>query len=545
MTTDEATRKLIDGLKTTCAAFGLGNDGNEYKIVIQVFLYKFFNDKFGYEAKKNKQFGVRLSNAEKWDAEYDTFSEDEVLDLFDTLPAGTPKIKPVHTISHLYNAIGKQEFSALLDSTMLDISNLNSDIFAVATEAGTKVNIFEPITTFIPDEKRRDEFAISLMRHVADPETNFEQIFSMKYDFFSAMFEHLIKDYNKDGGGKYAEYYTPRSIALIMAQLLVGEEKDLRSVECYDPSAGTGTLLMALAHTIGEDKCTIYSQDISQKSSKMLRLNLILNNLVSSIQNILQGDTLLHPGHKESDGSLKTFDFVVSNPPFKLDFPDSRETLAKDSIRFWAGVPNAPKKVNPEKPTMEIYTCFIQHMINSLKPGKGRGAIVVPTGFITAKPRLMKNIRERIVKEKWVYGCIIMPSNVFATTNTNVSVLFIDKAKRFNNVVLIDASKLGEEYKDGKNQRTRLRDFEIAKIVDTFNKREAVEDFSVVVSYDEIAEKGYSLSAGQYFDVKIEYVDITEEEFNARIKGYKEELSKMFEEGKELEGEIINGLIKL
>lgn len=539
MTTDQATKQLIDALKQTCGSFGLGNDGNEYKIIIQLFLYKYFNDKFGYEAKRTKLYGKRLSEAKTWDAEYDTFSDDEVEDLFTFLPAGTPRMRPEHTIAHLYNAQGMGDYSSLFDSTMLDIADLNADLFSMATVNGTKLTIFEEITRYIPDNTQRDEFARSLMRHIADPDTNFEPIFSEKYDFFSTMFEYLIKDYNKDGGGKYAEYYTPRSIALIMARLLVGNDSNLRNIECYDPSAGSGTLLMALAHTVGEERCSIFSQDISQKSSKMLRLNLILNNLVGSIQNILQGDTLVNPGHKNSDGSTKQFDFIVSNPPFKLDFPDTRDTLAKQTNRFWAGVPNAPKKPNPDKPAMEIYTCFIQHMIYSLKDGTGKGAIVVPTGFITAKSGIKKKILEKIVDEHIIYGCVSMPSNVFATTGTNVSVLFFDKSKRHDKVVLIDASKLGEEYKDGNTQRTRLLDTEIDKIVDTFVKQEAIDDFSVVVSYDEIAEKGYSLSAGQYFDVKIEYVDITEDEFNARMKAFKEELKGMFEEGRALEEEIV------
>lgn len=545
MTIDEATKKLIDSLKQTCGSFGLGNDGNEYKIIIQVFLYKYFNDKFGYEAKQVPVFGERLSNAEKWDAEYDTFTEDEILDLFDFLPANTPRLRPEHTIAHLYNAQQQGDFSTLFDATMIAIADLNADIFSNATVNGTKMAIFEQITTYIPDTLRRDEFARSLMRYIADPDTNFEEIFSEKYDFFSTMFEYLIKDYNKDGGGKYAEYYTPRSIALIMARLLVGDNANLRSIECYDPAAGSGTLLMALAHTIGEDRCTIYSQDISMKSSKMLRLNLILNNLVNSIQNIMTGDTLLEPGHKNDNGTLKQFDFIVSNPPFKLDFPDTRDTIAKDTIRFWAGVPNAPKTPNPDKPKMDIYTCFIQHMINSLKEKKGKGAIVVPTGFITAKGGIQKKILQKIVDERIVYGCVSMPSNVFATTGTSVSVLFFDKSHKSDNVVLIDASNLGEEYKDGNTQRTRLRDDEIDLIVNTFNKKEAVDDFSVVVSYDEIKEKGYSLSAGQYFDIKIEYVDITEAEFNKRVADYQSTLKAQFEESHKLENEIMQQLEKL
>ena len=351
----------------------------------------------------------------------------------------------------------------------------------------------------------------------------------------------MLKGFNNAGGGKYAEYYTPRAIAQVMARLLVGDNADLRGVTCYDPSAGTGTLLMALAHQIGEDRCSIYSQDISEKSSEMLRLNLILNSLSASLPNVVQGNTLTEPSHTESNGVLKKFDFIVSNPPFKLDFPEYRDTLAADMNRFWAGVPNAVKKVDPMKPKMAIYTCFIQHVLNSLK-ATGKGAVVIPTGFITAKSGVEKKILQCVVDKHWVYGCVSMPSNVFATTGTNVSVIFFDKSALADKVILIDASKLGEEYKEGNNQKRRLRDNEIDLIVNTFRDKEAVEDFSVAVTYEEIKEKGYSLSAGQYFDIKIDYVDITEEEFNQRMANYKQTLAEQFAESHRLEEEIMKQL---
>lgn len=545
-TIEQSTKQLIDALKRTCGAFGLGNDGNEYKIIIQVFLYKYMNDKFGYEAKRvDTELGRRLKNAKKWEAEYDKFSEDEAFELFDYLPPATPMLLPEHTISHIYNSQQKKDFATLFDSTMVDIANLNAEVFSTTTAENTRLTIFEEITPFVSDKSKRDEFAISLCRYIADDNTNFEPIFTQKYDFFSTMFEYLIKDYNKDGGGKYAEYYTPRSIALIMARLLVGNQEDLRSIECYDPSAGSGTLLMALAHTIGENRCTIYSQDISQKSSKMLRLNLILNNLVGSLPNIIEGDTLLNPYHKDKKGALKQFDFIISNPPFKLDFPDTRDTIAKDKLRFWAGVPNIPPKIDPNKPKMEIYTCFIQHMINSLKEKKGRGAIVVPSGFITSKSGIKKKILQKIVDEKIVYGCVVMPSNVFATTGTNVSVLFFDKSQTHDRVVLIDASKLGESYKDGNNQRTRLRPNEIDKIVDTFIGAAPVEGFCSCPTYDEIVKKGYSLTAGQYFDVKIEHIDITEKEFSNRIKLINKSLDSIYKESAPLQKRISSSIQKI
>ena len=542
MSITESTIALIDSLKSTTGAFGLAGTGSEYKIVTELFLYKFFNDKFGYEAKKDQVYGERLRNAEKWDAEYDKFSEDEVEDLFSYLPASVPRLKPEHTLAHLYNSSGMGDFSTLLDATLIDIANINADTFSVTTSGKSRVNIFSAVTTNITDTEKRDEFARSLMKDIAT--FNFEDVFDEKYDFFSGIFEHLLKGFNNAGGGKYAEYYTPRAIAQVMAKLLVGENADLRGMTCYDPSAGTGTLLMALAHQIGEDRCSIFSQDISEKSSEMLRLNLILNNLSASLPNVVQGNTLLEPSHKEANGTLKKFDFIVSNPPFKLDFPEYRDTLAADGIRFWAGVPNAVKKVDPQKPKMAIYTCFIQHVLNSLK-STGKGAIVIPTGFITSKSGVEKKILERIVEEKWIYGCVSMPSNVFATTGTNVSVLFFDKSCQNDKVILIDASKLGEEYKEGNNQKRRLRDFEVEQIVKTFQNRETVEDFSVAVTYDEIKEKGYSLSAGQYFDIKIDYVDITADEFNQRMSDYKSKLTEMFKESHRLEEEIMKQLESL
>ena len=152
-----------------------------------------------------------------------------------------------------------------------------------------------------------------------------------------------------------------------------------------------------------------------------------------------------------------------------------------------------------------------------------------------------KNGEKRLVDSKMLAGVVSMPSNIFATTGTNVSILFMDKNNK-EDVVLIDASNLGETVKEGKNQQTVLTPKEEQKIIDTFNNKKVIDDFSVVVKYDEIKQKNYSLSAGQYFEVKIEYVDITAEEFEAKMKNFEENLSQLFKEGKELEKEIMQNL---
>lgn len=537
----EQTIRLIDELKATCANYGMGNDGNEYKIITQVFLYKFLNDKFGYEIKNARsEIAKKIKEADKWEVAYAELSDNERMLLQSSLSADVPILEPYHLISNLWNQQSKGDFDTIFDNTMTDIAEKNADIFSTQTTDNTKIPLFETLTNFVTDTAHRADFARALVDKLVN--FSFEGAFEKHYDFFASIFEYLIKDYNTAGGGKYAEYYTPHAIATIMARLLVGDETDLHSQECYDPSAGTGTLLMALSHQIGEDRCTIFSQDISQRSNKMLKLNLLLNGLVSSLDYAIQGDTLVAPYHKSDDGqSLRQFDFVVSNPPFKMDFSGTREKIAAQPARFWAGVPNIPAK---KKESMAIYTCFIQHVINSLKD-TGKGAIVIPTGFITAKSGIEKKILKRIVDERLVYGCVSMPSNVFANTGTNVSVLFFDKSASADKVVLIDASKLGEEYKEGNNQKKRLRDFEVEQIVTTFRECKPVDDFSVCVSYDEIKEKGYSLSAGQYFDIKIEYVDITEEEFNARMSAFRQTLTEQFTESHRLENEIMRQLDNL
>lgn len=531
------TKELIDNLKGVCTSYGLGNDGNEFKIITQVFLYKFMNDKFGYEVK---QLEPKLATAESWEKEIAQYSDKQYEMLLLRMNPDSAKLKREHFLSNLYNKQDKEEFAKFFDDTLRDIAIFNNDIFSVKTGTGARITLFEQngLSNYVNDISKRDNFCKAIVNQLVN--FSFEKIFNQKFDFFSTIFEYLIKDYNKDGGGKYAEYFTPHAVAKIMASILV--DKPVSNVTCYDPSAGSGTLLMNLAHAIGEDRCTIYSQDISQKSSSMLRLNLILNNLVHSIQNIIEENTIKTPFHKNGD-KLMTFDYIVSNPPFKLDFSDYVADLdtKQNNERFFAGLPNIP---NAKKDGMAIYPLFIQHIMFSLS-AKGKAAIVVPTGFITAQSGIEKKIRERLVEQKMLRGVVSMPSNIFATTGTNVSILFLDKANTKGDIVLMDASKLGTTVKDGKNQKTLLSEDEEQLIIETFNKHEAKEDFSVVVSYEQIKEKNYSFSAGQYFEVKIEYTDITPEEFDSKMNGFKANLNNLFSESRTLEKEIqkqLNGL---
>lgn len=531
------TKAMIDDLKTVCANYGLGNASSEYKIITEVFLYKFLNDKFLHEIRKVDD---NLKNAENIEETLTNMDDDEYEFLLASLPPATAQLKKEHFISFLFNNKNREKFNELFDETLVDIANFNIDVFAVKTGSEDKIRLFDALSVFVTETNKRADFCRAIIDKLVA--FSFEEAFSQKYDFFAAVFEYLIKDYNKDFG-KYAEYYTPHSIASIIAKILVPE--GIQNVNIYDPAAGSGTLVLALAHQIGEENCTIYTQDISQKSNEFLRLNLILNNLVHSLGNVVHGDTLLEPQHlnKQKNGLMK-FDYIVSNPPFNVDFSDNRDTLAGENYkeRFWAGVPKVPNK---DKDKMAIYQMFLQHIIYSLKED-GKAAVVVPTGFLTAGTGIPKSIREYIIKEKMLRGVISMPSNIFATTGTNVSILFLDRANKDGKVLLMDASKLGHKEKvDGKNQRTVLEPEEIQDIIGTFINGEEKDDFSVLVDYEQIEQKKLSFSAGQYFEVKIEYVELTPEEFDAKMNDYTVELQNLFAEGNKLQQEILEQLKKV
>lgn len=527
------TKNMIDDLKAICTNYGLGNASSEYKIITETFLYKFLNDKFIYEARKVVPRFSKMTTVEVETAMNEMSEDDYELMLMD-FGGATAKLKREHYISHLFNHKHDADFHKLFDETLIDIANYNIAIFSVQTGGQSKIRLFDALSQFVIEQEKKDGFCRAIIDKIAD--CSFDSVFDQKYDFFATIFEYLIKDYNKDFG-KYAEYYTPHSIASIIAKIMVPQGAE--NVTVYDPAAGSGTLVLALAHEIGEENCFIYTQDISQKSNEFLRLNLILNNLVHSLPNVVHEDTLINPRHlNERKDGLMTFDYIVSNPPFNTDFSDNRDTLAGEKYqkRFFAGVPNIPNK---DKSSMAIYLMFLQHIIYSLDEKKGKAAVVVPTGFLAKGNKIEKTIKKYLVKKRMLRGVISMPSNIFATTGTNVSIIFIDRENEDGKVVLMDASKMGTKVKeDGKNQKTVLSSKEINTIIDTFNSAKSVDDLSVVVGYEDIESKKLSLSAGQYFEGKIEYSELTIEEFNEKLVSHKNTLTQLFQNGHCLEKEL-------
>jgi len=535
-------KSIIDDLQGLCSTNGLSNTAYEEVVVTSVFLYKFLNDKFMANLRKFcKDTGLDYQSVIK--------NEDDMLDAFYAAYPQDVAFKYEDTIDYLVQHIKDDNFYDQFDKTLVRISNYKENqAFSVETSSGEKKALFIEICDKV-DASKRNAFARNIFSYITRDRFDFGKTIEGNYDFFSTIFEYLIQNYNV-ASGTYAEYFTPQALSSAIGKILVHMSPvEDKIYEIYDPSAGSGSLVLHLANELGDgkfgNKARVYTQDISQKSSRFLRINMLLNSLKESLENIIEGDTLETPAHYRIKGDdtsgLKKFDFITSNPPFKTDFSSTRdkiETKWEKTTRFFAGIPNIPNK---DKEKMAIYLCFIQHILYSLKDG-GKAAIVVPTGFLTAQAGIEKTIRQQIIDNKWLRGVISMPSNIFANTGTNVSVLFIDKSNTNGEILLMDASKLGKKIKVGKNQKTVLSKEELDKIVDIFVKHIIDEDFSVLVTYDQIKEKNYSFSAGQYFDVKIEYIELTSKEFEEKMNEYKANLSTLFAEGKYIEDEIIKNL---
>ncbi|TPR53067.1 SAM-dependent DNA methyltransferase [Apilactobacillus kunkeei] len=522
-------KDLVDELKGVFNNAGLGGEAGEYKLLTQSFLYKFINDKFLYEAKK-------LDNNNDYERIM-SMSDDEYDGLIIDLGNSSATIKRDDLIETIYSHQNDEDFSETFDNVLNDIAVDNNDVYSVETSGDSLIRLFDSklIENNVIDSSQRNSVAKAIINKLSKIKFD-ESIFEAGFDFFSTIFEYMIKDYNKDGGGKYAEYYTPHSVAKIIAKILIGTDTP-ENVSVYDPSAGSGTLLMNLASQIGTDRATVYSQDISQKSANLLRLNLILNGLSHSIKNIVQGNTITNNKHHNK------MDYIVSNPPFKLDFSewrDSIESLPDFSERFFAGVPNV-KKTN--KSGMEIYDLFIQHILYSLS-NDGKAAIVVPTGFLTSTSRINKKIREKIIDNNWLSGVVSMPSQIFATTSTSVSVLILDKTRNDDDkdILFVDASRLGTQIRESSNQRTVLSEEDEKMIIDTFVYRSDVDEFSINANIQKVKENNNVLVPGQYFPIRIKFSKLTPEEFDEKVKDYETKLSDLYKKGEELEKEILSGL---
>lgn len=340
-------------------------------------------------------------------------------------------------------------------------------------------------------------------------------------DIIGDAYEYMIANFASDAGKKGGEFFTPSQVSELVAQLVKPREND----RIYDPTCGSGGLLLKAYRKVPSGKVAIYGQELNAQTWALCTMNMFLHGVDDA--RIWQGDTLSNPQNIEDDALMK-FQCVVANPPFSLDKWDSgflsdaavdakgkKQEKMKAELDPWKrfdwGVPPASKGDY----------AFVLHMLSSLDAENGRMAIVLPHGVLFRGASEGK-IRRQLVELNLLDAVIGLPANLFYGTGIPACILVFKKNRTRRDVLFIDAS--GEDnYEKDKNQN-RLRDSDIARIVSAYEAREDREKFSHVATFDEIKENDFNLNIPRYVDTSEEEEQIDLEEVKRNIAGIEAEL---------------------
>lgn len=296
-------------------------------------------------------------------------------------------------------------------------------------------------------------------------------------DVIGDAYEFLIANFASDAGKKGGEFYTPGEVSTLLAKLVGAKDGD----RIYDPTCGSGSLLIKAAKEVGTQNFRLYGQERNGQTQSLAKMNMFLHEINDAV--IEWGDTLRNPLHLENERLMK-FDKIVSNPPFSLDKWGAEDLKDDKYRRFEMGLP----------PKSKGDYAFISHMIASLNEN-GTAGIILPHGVLFRAASEGK-IRKQIIENNWLDAVIGLPENLFFGTGIPACILIFKKNKVDNNVVFIDASK---DYEKGKNQNI-LRDEDIEKILEAYHNRKEVEKYCHIANFDEIKENDFNLNIPRYID---------------------------------------------
>lgn len=323
------------------------------------------------------------------------------------------------------------------------------------------------------------------------PELNFSKNKAEGDDILGDAYEYLMRNFATESGKSKGQFYTPAEVSRIMAKIIgINNKSTNANTTIYDPTCGSGSLLLKVADE-AERKITIYGQEKESATAGLARMNMVLHDCPTALIKCTGNSTLSDPQFKEDNGGLKLFDFIVANPPFSsknwsngLNISDTNA----DEFNRFAGFGIPPEKNGDY--------AFLLHMIRSLK-SKGKAAVILPHGVLF-RGGSEAEIRKNLIRKGYIKGIIGLPANLFYGTGIPACLIIIDKENADNRkgIFIVDASK--GFTKDG--PKNRLRDQDIHKIVDTFNKQEEIEKYSRIVPVTEIEEKEFNLNIPRYID---------------------------------------------
>lgn len=351
-------------------------------------------------------------------------------------------------------------------------------------------------------------------------------------DIIGDAYEYMISTFASDAGKKGGEFFTPSQISTLISMLVEPKEND----RIYDPTCGSGSLLLKAYKRVPTGKATIYGQEANAQTWALCVMNMFLHGVDDA--RIWQGDTLANPMNIEND-SLMKFQVVVANPPFSLDKWDSG---------FLSNANSGDKKHEKMQASLDIYKrfdwgvppssksdyAFVLHMLHSLDEENGRMAVVLPHGVLFRGANEGK-IRQKLIEFNLLDAVIGLPANLFYGTGIPACILVFKKNRPTTDVLFIDASGEGN-FEKGKNQNI-LRDCDIQKIYDTYRKRENIDKYSYVATEDEIKKNEYNLNIPRYVDtfeeeepIDIDTVKRNIAEIEAELSEVRAQMDKYMEE---------------
>ena len=410
-------------------------------------------------------------------------------------------------------AMSRERFSLDRESTFDYLYENRTD-----TEIGQKINV---ALSHIVREKNAT--LRNLLEDFHDLDLRPGQLGSA--DIIGDAYEYMIANFASDAGKKGGEFFTPSQVSELVASLVKPQEND----RIYDPTCGSGGLLLKAYKKVPSGKVAVYGQELNAQTWALCTMNMFLHGVDDA--RIWQGDTLSNPQNLEDDNLMK-FQVVVANPPFSLDKWDSGflskagpDAKGKKQEKMSASLDEHHRFDWGVPPSSKGDYAFVLHMLNSLDAENGRMAVVLPHGVLFRGASEGK-IRKQLVEMNLLDAVIGLPANLFYGTGIPACILVFKKGRTRDDVLFIDASGEGN-YEKGKNQNL-LRDSDIARIVSTYEAREAkVDKYSYRASRAEIRENDYNLNIPRYVDTfeEEELVDIDEVKRN--IESIEAELSQV------------------
>ncbi len=333
------------------------------------------------------------------------------------------------------------------------------------------------------DEQQKNDILRHLLEDFAKPELDLRPSRVGQLDVIGNAYEFLIKNFASTSGKKAGEFYTPPEVSTLMARLMAPQEGD----EICDPTCGSGSLLMKCGRLVRENsgsrKYALYGQEAIGSTWALAKMNMFLHG--EDNHRIQWGDTIRNPKLLDGTASLKHFDIVVANPPFSLEKWGFEGADVDKFSRFRRGVP----------PRTKGDYAFILHMIETMKPGTGRMAVVVPHGVLF-RGAAEGRIRQKLIEENLLDVVIGLPEKLFYGTSIPAVVLVFRKNKTDEKVLFIDASR---DFEAGKNQNV-LREVDLQRIVDTVHSRHGVTKYAYLATRAEVAENDFNLNIPRYVD---------------------------------------------